>query len=231
MWLEQKQVALFNSMIYNVSSSMTQDDIGITDRYTARSDVEVRLAALEYQFSLMVKAMEAIGRAATGLDTPPPPLPMVSPVPLLTGKTPGAALRETVPAVEEDLNYEAPKINLQHLLRQPWFAEARSEERYDAAWTDAFVEALMGSEYGEGIARDWAVQGLRERKNKVRGFVVGLLKDAGVLKGSYRAIAAEVGIVVGEGDKKDPYRTFADYMGRGKRQSYALWVKGYVGER
>ena len=24
--------------------------------------------------------------------------------------------------------------------------------------------------------------------------------------------------------------TFADYMGRGKRQPYALWVKEYVGE-
>ena len=128
------------------------------------------------------------------------------------------------------LNYEAPKINLQHLLKQPWFVEARSEEKYDSKWTDAFVEALMGSEYGEGIARDWAVQGLRERKNQIRGYVVGLLKDAGVLKGSYRAIAAKVGIVVNEGNKNDPYRTFADYMGRGKKQPYAQWVKEYVKE-
>lgn len=136
--------------------------------------------------------------------------------------------RGSTKAGEEELNYEAPKINLQHLLRQPWFSDARSDEKYTAEWTDAFVEALMGSEFGEGIARDWAVQGAREKKAQVRGYVVGLLKDAGVVKGSYRAIAAKVGIIVNEENKKDPYRTFADYMGRGKKQPYAQWVKGYV---
>ncbi len=129
---------------------------------------------------------------------------------------------------EEELNYFAPTNSLQRLLKQPWFAEARNDERYDAAWTDAFVEALMGSEYGEGIARDWTVQGLREKKSQIKGYVIGLLKDVGVLKGSYRGIASKVGIVVNEENKKDPYRTFADYMSRGKKQPYADWVKGYA---
>lgn len=129
---------------------------------------------------------------------------------------------------EEELNYFAPTNSLQRLLKQPWFAEVRSDERYDTAWTDAFVEALMGSEYGEGIARDWAVQGLREKKSQTKGYVIGLLKDVGVLKGSYRGIASKVGIVVNEENKKDPYRTFADYMSRGKKQPYADWVKGYA---
>jgi hypothetical protein len=125
---------------------------------------------------------------------------------------------------------DVPTFQLQYLLKQPWFAKNRSDEKYDTNWTDAFVEALMASEYGEGIARDWAVQGLREKKTQIRGYVVGMLKDAGVLKGSYRTIAAEVGIVVNVENKKDPYRTFADYMGRGKKQPYAQWVKGYVWE-
>lgn len=129
---------------------------------------------------------------------------------------------------EEELNYFAPTNSLQRLLKQPWFAEARSDKRYDTAWTDAFVEALMGSEYGEGIARDWAVQGLREKKSQIKGYVIGLLKDVSVLKGSYREIASKVGIVVNEENKKDPYRTFADYMSRGKKQPYADWVKGYA---
>lgn len=129
---------------------------------------------------------------------------------------------------EEELNYFAPTNSLQRLLKQPWFAEVRSDKRYDAAWTDAFVEALMGSEYGEGIARDWAVQGLREKKFQTKGYVIGLLKDVGVLKGSYRGIASKVGIVVNEENKKDPYRTFADYMSRGKKQPYADLVKGYA---
>ncbi len=130
---------------------------------------------------------------------------------------------------EEGLNYFAPTNSLQRLLKQPWFAEVRTDERYDAAWTDAFIEALMGSEYGEQIARDWAVQGLRERKTQLKGYAIGLLKDAGVLKGSYGSIARTVGIIVNEENKKDPHKTFADYMARGKRQPYAPWVKEYVG--
>lgn len=129
---------------------------------------------------------------------------------------------------EEVLDYETPTFQLQRLLRGDWFAEVRTLERYDAAWTDAFVEALMGSEFGEGIAHDWAVKGAREKKAQVRGYVVGLLKDAGVVKGSYRAIAAKVGIIVNEENKKDPYKTFADYMARGKKQPYTEWVKEYV---
>ena len=207
---------------------MTQDGNAINERYTARSDTEKSLAAVEYKVSIMLDAFFAMGRAVTGLETPPPQLSMAPPVALLTEKRRGATPPETDPRAEEELNYEAPKINLQQLLKQPWFSEVRSEEKYDSKWTDAFVEALMGSEYGEGIARDWAVQGLREKKAQTKGYVIGLLKDAGVLKGSYRAIAARVGIVVGEGNKNDPYRTFADYMGRGKRQPYAEWVKEYV---
>ena len=136
--------------------------------------------------------------------------------------------RGSTKAGEEELNYEAPKINLQHLLRQPWFSDARSDEKYTAEWTDAFVEALMGSEFGEGIAHDWAVKGAREKKAQVRGYVVGLLKDAGVVKGSYGSIARKVGIIVNEENKKDPYKTFADYMARGKKQPYTEWVKEYV---
>jgi hypothetical protein len=50
---------------------------------------------------------------------------------------------------QQPQNLFAPKKNLQELLRGAWFAEVRSNERYDAAWTDAFVEALMQSEHGE----------------------------------------------------------------------------------
>lgn len=134
---------------------------------------------------------------------------------------------------EEELNLNAPIISLQQLLKQPWFAEVRNDDRYDEAWTDAFVEALMGSEYGEGIARDWAVTGGKEKKSQIKGHVVGTLRDAGVLKGSYIDIARKVGIKVKESNKenvknKDPYNTFRDYMSRGKKEAYAEWVKAYV---
>ena len=133
------------------------------------------------------------------------------------------------PDVSEVLDYEVPTFQLQRLLKSEWFAEMRTDERYDSTWTDAFVEALMRSEYADRIARDWAVSGLRGRKNQLRGYLVGLLKDAGVLKGSYHAIASKVGIIVNKECVNDPYKTFADYMARGKKQPYAGWVMEYVG--
>ncbi|MBR1558225.1 MAG: hypothetical protein IJ647_10830 [Prevotella sp.] len=122
---------------------------------------------------------------------------------------------------QEELNFFAPKKNLQELLKQAWFAEVRTDKKYDATWTDAFIEALMASEYGEGIARQWAVKGARNKRNQLKAYVVGLLKDAGVLKGSYDAIATMI-------DPNDKKRTLATNMSRGKKQPYADWVKGYV---
>ena len=122
---------------------------------------------------------------------------------------------------KEELNYFAPKKNLQELLKGTWFVEARSDVRYDSTWTDNFIVALMTSEYGEGIARDWAVTGARDKKNQLKAYIVGLLKDAGVLKGGYKEIAEKMGIL-------DEKRTFSTYMSRGKKQPYAEWVKEYV---
>ena len=123
----------------------------------------------------------------------------------------------------EELNYDAPKINLQRLLKEDWFAEVRIDNKYDSAWTDAFVEALMASEYGEGIARDWAVAGVKGKKSQLKGYVVGLLKDVGVLKGSYDSIAKKI-------NPNDVKRQFSTYMSKGKKQPYNDWVKEYVSE-
>lgn len=122
---------------------------------------------------------------------------------------------------KDELNFFAPKKNLQELLKGAWFAEVRSDEKYDSTWTDQFIVALMASEYGEGIARDWAVKGAREKKNQLKAYVVGLLKDVGVLKGSYPQIGNKTGL----NNKK---RTFSTNMSRGKKQPYADWVKEYV---
>lgn len=128
-----------------------------------------------------------------------------------------AAEPQPTSAAQQPLNLFAPKKNLQELLRGAWFAEVRSNARYDAAWTDAFVEALMQSEHGEEIAREWAVKGERSKRTQLKAYVAGLLKDAGVLRGSYDAIAAKI-------DPNDQKRSFSRYMSQGKRQPYADWV-------
>ena len=123
----------------------------------------------------------------------------------------------------EPLNYFAPTKNLQELLRQPWFKALRTNERYNQQWTDGFVSALMASEFKDGIAMDWAIQGKRRKVTQIKGYIVGLLSDAGVLKGSYDSIAAKIGLT-------DDPRSFSRYMGQGKKQPFAEWVSDYVSE-
>ncbi len=59
------------------------DNNAITERYPARSSIEDRVKALEIWMSQMREAFNAIGRAATGVNTPPPQLPMGEPLLLL----------------------------------------------------------------------------------------------------------------------------------------------------
>lgn len=122
---------------------------------------------------------------------------------------------------EEGLNYFQPTKRLQLFLNEEWFKELRTEEKYNKEWTDAFVEALMETEWKDGIDQEWAIQGKREKKNQVKGWVVGLLSDAGVLKGAYDNIAAKIELSIES-------RTFSRYMSDGKQQPFAQWVKDYV---
>ena len=121
---------------------------------------------------------------------------------------------------QEQLNIFSVKKNLHELLKGAWFSEVRTDKKYDSKWTDGFVDALMKSEHGQKIARQWAVKG-REKKNQLKGYIVGLLKDNGVLKGSYVAIGNKTGL-------NNKERTFSTNMSRGKKQPYANWVKEYV---
>ena len=121
----------------------------------------------------------------------------------------------------KSLNYYAPTKNLQELLKQGWFKEQRTKETYNEKWTDAFVCDLMASEWKDGIAQDWAIQGKRTKVNQIKGHLIGLLVDNGVLKGSYDSIAAKVALT-------EDSRSFSRYMSEGKKQPCADWVKDYV---
>ena len=124
---------------------------------------------------------------------------------------------------EEELNYFAPQKNLQALLSRSWFSEVRMKEAYDQAWTDAFVKALMASEWRDDIARQWAATGQRSKIKQIKGYVLGLLADACVLRGSYNQIATKANVT-------DDPRIFSRYMAEGKKQPYAQWVMRYITE-
>lgn len=121
------------------------------------------------------------------------------------------------------LNYFAPTKRLQEFLQGNWFKEFRTDDRYNEQWTDAFISALMESQWKDGIAKDWAVGGERQKKVLIKGCIVGILIDAGVLKNCKPDIAKRINIM-------EKPRTFSAYISRGKKQPYADWVKSYVEE-
>ena len=111
---------------------------------------------------------------------------------------------------------------LKMMLGGEWFKEVRIDERFDEEWIANFVNALDESEFMEAIAKDWAKSGTRNKRDMIKGYIVGLLKDAGVIKGkSYDDIARKIGIM-------EISRTFSRHMSDGKKQPYADWVKNYV---
>jgi len=124
---------------------------------------------------------------------------------------------------EEELNYFQPELHLTRLLTGDWFAELRTDERYDKEWCRKFVTSLMASEHRDAIAKDWAVTG-RSKKDLIRGCIVGCLKDEGVVKGSYDGIARAIW------GKEENFRSYGIYLGKGKKQAYASWIKKYVKE-
>lgn len=119
---------------------------------------------------------------------------------------------------ETTLNYFAPAKNLKTLLQEEWFEIHRIDKRYDQNWTDGFVNALMKSEHRDYIASEWSRD---KRQDYIRGCMLGLLKEGGVIKGSMDSIARSTGVC-------ENYRTFSKYMGQCRQEPYADWVLDYI---
>ena len=121
---------------------------------------------------------------------------------------------------EKALNYFAPTKNLKVLMTEEWFSMLTVDEnRFTATWIHDFVDALMASEWRDQIAADWAVA---DKRLGLKCMIVGALKDAGVIRGSYNAIAKLLDM---EGENP---ATLAKYMGMGKKQGFADWIDAYV---
>ena len=116
------------------------------------------------------------------------------------------------------LNYFAPEKNLKVLLSEEWFEIHRTDKQYDHRWTNDFVNALMASEHREYIAEEW---GKYKRQDYIRGCVLGLLKEGGVIKGSLDSISRSAGVC-------ENYRTFSKYMGQCRQEPFAEWILDYI---
>lgn len=122
-------------------------------------------------------------------------------------------------ALNPQLNYFAPAKNLKVLLAEEWFEIHRTDKRFDGQWTEGLVNALMRSEHKDYIATEW---GKDKRQDYIRGCLLGLLKEGGVIKGSMDSIARSANVC-------DNYRTFSKYMGQCRQEPYADWVLDYIG--
>lgn len=79
---------------------------------------------------------------------------------------------------------------------------------------------LMKSELGSVIAGEWQIA---DKRSQLKAAVVGGLKKAGVIQGSDLSIASAI-----VGDDMTDSKTFAVYMGRGKKGYVADWICNYV---
>ena len=123
-----------------------------------------------------------------------------------------------------DLNYFAPKRNLQDLLAQDWFDEvSKDKKRFTREWRNQLIDDLMASDYGDEIAEAWAKADLRLQ---LKGHLMGALVAAGVFTKKSLAIAR---IYYGTGtENTKKVKTLAKYMGDSRKEYYKDWVVEYV---
>lgn len=116
----------------------------------------------------------------------------------------------------QEPNYFAPQKNLSVFLCQEWFEQvSTNKKKYTKEWREGLMEALMASRYKDEIALLWTEP---EKRLQLKCAIVGTLKDAGVIKGSYSALALLLDI------KEVESASLAKYMGYGKKQSYYDWL-------
>jgi hypothetical protein len=119
----------------------------------------------------------------------------------------------------ENTKLFAPYFHIKEMMKSEWFRNLRIDTKYNEKWADAFAEALMRSEFGMQIADDW-----KEKANQIKGYVIGCLKEAGVIASSVSndSIAKAAGIM-------EKSRSFGRYIGKeSQEQPYAGWILKHV---
>ena len=120
---------------------------------------------------------------------------------------------------------ESPNIfgivnSLTRLMQQDWFKQFRTDPKYGDAWIEKFVSELLASEYQQELLTIWQDA---DKRLTLKGNIIGCLKMAGVIDGSDLGIAAAL---LNGSDKEN--KTFAIYMGKGRKMSFCDWTCNYV---
>ena len=120
----------------------------------------------------------------------------------------------------DDTNTFGIRNSLTRLIQQPWFKDFRTDRKYDDAWIEKFVSDLLASEHQQELLTIWQDA---DKRLTLKGNIIGCLKMAGVIDGSDLGIAAAL---LNGSDKEN--KTFAIYMGRGKKMVFCDWICDYV---
>lgn len=130
-------------------------------------------------------------------------------------------LQPTQTGTLENTTLFAPYNTITRMLQQDWFdAVSVDKENYTIMWRDELVSNLIKSEIGSVIADEWQIA---SKRPQLKAAVVYGLKKAGVIQGSDLGIASAI-----VGDDNTDSKTFAVYMGRGKKGDIADWIVNYV---
>ena len=122
----------------------------------------------------------------------------------------------------DDANTFGIVNSLTRLMQQDWFKDFRTDTKYDHAWIEKFVSALLASEHQQELLAIWQDA---DKRLTLKGNIIGCLNKAGIIDGSDLSIAA----AIMQGQEKDN-KTFASYMGRGRKRPFFDWICGYVNQ-
>ena len=122
---------------------------------------------------------------------------------------------------------ESPNVfgivnSLTRLMQQDWFKQFRTDPKYGDIWIEKFVSELLASEYQQELLEIWKDA---DKRLTLKGNIIGCLNKAGIIKGSDLSIAA----AIMQGQDKDN-KTFASYMGRGRKRPFFDWICEYVNQ-
>ena len=125
----------------------------------------------------------------------------------------------------DDTNTFGIVNSLTRLIQQDWFEDFRTDSKYDRAWIEKFVSDLLASEHRHKLLDIWQVA---NKRLMLKGHIIGCLKSAGVIDGSDLSIAAAImqGPII-QGNEKEK-KTFASYIGRGRKTPFFDWIYEYV---
>lgn len=109
---------------------------------------------------------------------------------------------------------------MSRLMMQDWFKEFRTDNKYDDTWIKQMMTDLLDSEHRQSLLDIWQNP---KKRLWLKAALIGCVKDAGVLKGSYLKIAT----AIINGSHKDN-NNFSNYMGQGKNEPFFEWFVDYA---